>query len=274
MFGQILPQHQRGCVLLDRYQILERINAGGMGRLYLALDQRNHAARVAIKENTDLDPDAADRLLEEISFLRCLIHPGLPRLVDRFIEPDGRLYVVMSYVPGRNLEQVRNVRRVSEFEAVRWLVRACEILTYMHTWVDQQSGKRRPVIHQDVKPANLILSEPHGDLVLVDLGIACYAHRRPKGTSRGYSPPEQCRDDGIIEPRSDIFSAGATLLYLLTGDNPPSVERGGWDDELGRLIATASAKPRLRAVIRQAMQPVIEARYPTADHMRTALLEC
>lgn len=266
--------HSPGAILAGRYRVIRRIGKGGMGQLYLAEDRRNGAAWVAVKESTDPRPDAASRLIDEVGFLERLRNPGLPRYIDRFAAQDGRVYVVMEFVPGRNLSEIRSSQPVGETQSIRWVVRICEILTYLHTWTDPRTDRNCPIVHQDIKPANVIIRAPRGTLVLVDLGIACYSHHRSKGMSEGYSPPEQCCDDGLVEPRSDIFSTGATLLYLLTGEDPPSVERNDWSKELHRLIVNTSAKPRLRAVVQQAMQPAIEARYLTAEHMRTALLEC
>ncbi len=244
-----------------------------MGRVYLAQDLRRRSALVAIKECTRSTEDAAGRLLSEVSFLERLSHPSLPRLVDRFVEPDGRPYLVMTFVSGQNLGMLRIQRTVSEREAVRWACELCEVLSYLHAWVDPLTGILRPIVHQDVKPANLILPPLGQSLVLVDLGLASFAHQPPGGATKGYSPPEQLRNTSLVDARTDIFAAGSTLLFLLTGQDPPDPGRNNWRGERELAIQRATPNRELQWIVRTATEYQPDKRFSTARSLLVALQE-
>lgn len=266
-----LPPHASGYVLHEHYRILRRIGGGGFGQVYQALDTW-HGVFVAVKESTDPRPDAPQRLLDEIALLARLDHPGLPKLLDRFAEPDGRFYLVMTFIPGLNLREIRCAGPVTATQAVGWLVMLCEVLNYLHHDADRAARCPRPIIHQDVKPENLIPQSPFPRLVLVDLGIAGYAGQVAKGISRCYAPPEQYQAHRGGEPTLDVFAAGATLLYLLTGEDPPDWELNAWERRRAAQIAQATDDAALRAVLTTATATRPEQRYPTAAAMRAALL--
>lgn len=268
------PGHQPRDVVGGRYRIVRRIGQGGMGRVYVAEDLRRNCEWVAVKENIDQASDARERVLDEIAILLGCDHPGLPRFISRFAEADGRLYLVMSYIRGINLDTVRAREVVDERAAIAWIARLCEILTYLHTMTDPRTGRLRPIAHRDVKPGNIILRGLPADVVLVDFGIACRAEERRAGCSSGYSPPEQWDENAPADPRSDIFSAGATLLYLLTACEPPDNRRTNWTAELTDLVAAAVANPSLRRVILRAMQHDPAHRYPSAEALAGDLLKC
>lgn len=268
------PAHSAGHVLRDRYRIIRKIGAGGMGRVYLAENTCRNCEWVAVKENIDQAQDAREHLLQEIEILLHCSHPGLPKFIDRFAEADGRLYLVMSYIPGRNLDMLRAAQPVDEAHAVAWLARLCEILTYLHHLTDAATGAARPIAHRDVKPGNVILRRLPADIVLVDFGIACPARRHNPGSSSGYSPPEQRDRNAPADLRCDIFSAGATLLYLLTGDEPPDNQLSDWTDQLARQLRAAPMSQSAREIVARAMQREPRDRYPSAEALRADLLKC
>ncbi|MEJ2212058.1 MAG: protein kinase, partial [Anaerolineae bacterium] len=156
---------QPGTVLRERYEILGLIDQGGMGAVYKAADVRLPGRLCAVKEILPVPGIGAEALaqarrqfLEEASTLARLDHPGLPKVSDYFTldldgAPAGRDYLVMDYVPGRNLEQVaqearRQGRFLDEEEVLRWTDQLCAALEYLHT-------QEPPVLHRDVKPANI-----------------------------------------------------------------------------------------------------------------------
>jgi serine/threonine-protein kinase len=216
-------------VVHDRYRILAHVGHGGLGTVYQVADILYGKGNIyALKELIDQSPGARKQFELESQWLQSLDHNHIPKVREHF-EWRRRLYLVMDFVDGENLEQklMRLAGRpFSEEQSLRWIMPVCEVLQYLHTRVP-------PILHRDVKPSNIIVT-PGGHVVLVDLGIA-KAHLpganltatfvRKAGTE-GYAPPEQYTTTGQAGPWSDVYSLGATLYQLLTGRVPPTaVER-------------------------------------------------
>ena len=209
-----------GTVLQRRYAIQRLLGGGGMGMVYLAHDQRLSNRPCAIKEMVDhfIDPqqriEANDYFAREADTLAQLKHSAIPAISDRF-DHQNRHYLVMEYVEGRNLEEEFAVRGgpLPEGLVIDIARQLCDVLAYLH-------GLVPPVIYRDMKPSNVMLTEK-GRVVLVDFGIARLFKAARKGTmigTLGFAPPEQYQ--GIADPRSDIYSLGATLHYIVTGRDP------------------------------------------------------
>src|SRR5271169_6206666 len=211
---------EAGTVLQGRYQIERLLGGGGMGMVYLAHDQRLANRACAVKEMVDhfIDPqqriEANDYFAREADTLAQLKHSAIPAISDRF-DDQNRHYLVMEYVEGRNLEEEIAVRGgpLPEGLVIDVARQLCDVLGYLH-------GLVPPVVYRDMKPSNVMLTEK-GRVVLVDFGIARLFKAARKGTmigTLGFAPPEQYQ--GIADPRSDIYSLGATLHYVLTGRDP------------------------------------------------------
>jgi serine/threonine protein kinase len=209
-----------GTVLQRRYAIARLIGGGGMGMVYLAHDQRLSNRPCAIKEMVDhfIDPqqrvEANDYFAREADTLAQLKHPAIPAISDRF-DDQNRHYLVMEYVEGRNLEEEFAVRGgpLPEGLVIDIARQLCDVLAYLH-------GLVPPVVYRDMKPSNVMMTEK-GRVVLVDFGIARLFKAARKGTmigTLGFAPPEQYQ--GVADPRSDIYSLGATLHYVVTGRDP------------------------------------------------------
>ncbi len=208
-----------------RYRIQERLSQGGMGTVYLGIDRNLDNRVIAIKENSDTSPETQQQFRREAAVLARLTHPNLPRVTDYFIEPSGRQYLVMDYVPGDDLRQIQAERKgpLSEAEALGWLEPVMDALAYMHGWINPETGQPSPIIHRDIKPPN-IKRTPNGRTVLVDFGLAKLQIGEgtlvgARAVTPGYSPLEQYA--GGTDLRSDIYALGATLYALLTGVKPP-----------------------------------------------------
>ena len=209
-----------GVVLQQRYRIERLLGGGGMGMVYLAHDQRLSNRPCAIKEMVDHFIDAQQRLeaneyfAREADTLAQLKHSAIPAISDRF-DQQNRHYLVMEYVEGRNLEEELALRGgpLPESLVIDIARQLCDVLAYLH-------GLQPPIIYRDVKPSNVMLTG-NGRVVLVDFGIARLFKAQRKGTmigTLGFAPPEQYQ--GIADPRSDLYSLGATLHYILTGRDP------------------------------------------------------
>jgi serine/threonine protein kinase len=209
-----------GTVLQGRYAIDRLVGGGGMGMVYLARDQRLANRPCAIKEMVDHFIDQAQRIeaneyfAREADTLAQLKHQAIPAITDRF-DDQNRHYLVMEYVEGRNLEEEMAARGgpLPEGLIIDVARQLCDVLAYLH-------GHEPPVIYRDMKPSNVMLT-PKGRVVLIDFGIARLFKGARKGTmigTLGFAPPEQYQ--GNVDPRSDIYSLGATLHFALTGRDP------------------------------------------------------
>ncbi len=221
-----------GALLRDRYEILDLVGQGGMGAVYKAGDRRLRGRVCAVKEilpelasAPGMESQAHEQFYREASVLAQLDHPNLPKVSD-FFEQDGREYLVMDFVPGQDLRQlVEEARRresfLSEETVLAWAAQMCDALEYLHT-------QDPPVLHRDIKPSNIKLT-PRGVVKLVDFGLVKLLQPDESRTvtvvqGRGtvaYTPLEQYGGDtGHTDVRTDIYSLGATLYHLLTGQPP------------------------------------------------------
>jgi len=266
-----------GQVINNRYRIARLLGQGGMGAVYRAWDL-NLNIPVALKEmipQPGLDSHSLAELRaqfqREARVLASISHPNLPRVSDYF-EWGGNAYLVMDFVEGENLEQlISRQGQLPEAQVVAWAGQLLDALATCHA---------RGIIHRDVKPQNIII-RPNGQAVLVDFGLVkMWDPRHPQtqyivrgmGT-REYASPEHFHLSGHhTEPRSDLYSLGATLFHALTGQEPPSaIERT--TDSLSCSLQNLEryAHPHVGEAIRRAMSLDLNQRFATATEMRAAL---
>ena len=253
-----------------RYNLLRYVACGGMGSVWLAEDTVLKR-RVALKV-LDLAAPADDfdvRLLREARILAVLEHPGIVPVHDAGTLADGRAFCCMKYVQGQTLAQ--HIATLNLPDRLRLLERIAEPLDFAHA---------HGFIHRDLKPDNVMIGA-FGEVLVMDWGLAKVAVTsleageteiatavQPTQNSlrvtgqgsvlgtRGYMSPEQARGDIEVDPRSDIFSLGAILTFMLTGSAP------------GELPAASGSVPRpLRAICEKAMAADPNARYQSAREM-------
>ena len=220
-----------GEVLKNRYKIRHIIGQGGMGCIYLADDLRLEGRACALKEvehdrtlPADVLKQAREQFFREATVLARLDHPNLPKVSD-FFSSGGRDYLVMDFVPGKDLrilmsEAQSKGKFLPEREVLAWASQLADALTYMHS-------QTPPILHRDIKPGNLKLT-PSGLLKLVDFGLVkilaldevTITILQGRGTAL-YTPLEQYGGDtGHTDARSDVYAFGATLYHLLTNSKP------------------------------------------------------
>lgn len=210
-------------LLKQRYFIIDELGRGGMGVLYKARDIQLGGRLVAVKEMSqdELRPDqivaASQAFEQEALMLAHLMHPHLPSIHEHFAEA-GCWYLVMEFIDGQALEDYRRAQggKLLVEEVLDSGMQLCSVLDYLHT--------RQPsIIFRDLKPRN-IMRTPDGHLYLIDFGIARHFKRdQARDTaiaySKGYAAPEQYGETQTTA-RSDIYSLGATLHHLLSGNHP------------------------------------------------------
>lgn len=265
-------------ILQDRYRIIRQLGQGGMGAVYEAVDLRLDTT-VALKETLFTDEKLRKQFEREARLLARLHHQALPRVSDHFNEGDGQ-FLVMQYVAGDDLFEMQNARKgpFPQAEVLLWGDQLCDALEYLHSQDPQ-------IIHRDIKPQNLKLSE-RGQIVLLDFGLAkgsagtmsvVTASASIFGYTPNYAPLEQIQGQGT-DTRSDIYSLAATLYHLLTNIKPP--------DALSRASAMVNSQPDplqpahtvapqvsagVANVLNRAMSQKRDDRYPSAQSMREAL---
>jgi len=210
---------QVSSALADRYRIESEIGRGGMATVFLAEDLKHHR-QVAIKV---LHPDlaatlGANRFLREIEITARLSHPLILPLLDSG-EVAGHLYYVMPFVSGPSLRDRLSDDRPPAVDEILFITgQVASALDYAH---------RQGVIHRDVKPENVLLSEGHS--IVADFGVAgaiasAGASRITRGGvpvgTPGYMSPEQAAGSTNISPRTDVFGLGCLVYEALVGETP------------------------------------------------------
>ncbi|OJT23621.1 hypothetical protein BO221_16615 [Archangium sp. Cb G35] len=237
------------------------------GRLYLALDAGGRS--VAIKELVFAhapDAEKVEAFERESRLLEALSHPNIPRLHASFTEGEGaqaRFYLVQDYVSGESLAARLEHHRFDEAEARKIAREVLRILGFLHS-------RQPPVLHRDVKPANLIRRED-GHIVLVDFGSARAlrdgrTHEATLNGTFGYMAPEQL--GGSVSPASDLYALGASLLHLLGRRPPETLLSGDWELAFTREIHVSA---RFQAFLRKLVARRPEDRFPSAADALLAL---
>jgi serine/threonine protein kinase len=261
-----------------RYVLLNRVGRGGMGVVYAARDDKL-GRRVALKvlDAPERSGELARRLIREAQVLATLEHPGIVPVHDVGTLQDGRVFYTMKLVDGQRLDKyIETVPSVPD--RLRLFLRICETLAFAHA---------RGVLHRDVNPANVMIG-PFGEVLVLDWGLAKILRaatpsngaRDSEGTighrntvsalpnqsdttehtavtglgavmgTPGYMSPEQARgDNDTLDERSDIFSLGALLRFLLKKVSPESPP------------PSAPIDKSLEAICGKALQPLPENRY-------------
>ena len=268
-----------------RYKILRIIGQGGMGNIYLAEDLRLEGRQCALKEvehdrslPEEMLRQARDQFQREATVLARLDHPNLPKVSDYF-SIGTRDYLVMDYVPGKDLRTLMQDARKSdtflaEHDVLDWASQLADALSYLH-------NQEPPILHRDIKPGNLKVT-PNNLLKLVDFGLVKLAEPgevtitilQGRGTAL-YTPLEQYGgDSGHTDARSDIYSFGATLYHILTNQQPEDARERFLHPEsmvLPRQINPAISMRTERAIL-WAMGLHPDERPQTVEEFRQSLL--
>lgn len=256
----------KGALLNQKYSVLDYLGMGGQGTAYLA-EESQTKQKVVLKEfilpvyvDANVRRQALKSFENEARILKTLDHRNVVKLLDFFVA-DQRAYLVLEFVDGPSLKSL--VQKAGPLPSARvseLALQLCDALTHLH----HQSP---PVVHRDVSPDNLILSSD-GILKLVDFNVA---HQSAGGNltavvgKQAYMPPEQFR--GEPGPQSDIYAAGATLFYLLTGQEPEAISVSH------PMFVLDEVDPGIDAVVAKATAIDLSQRYPSAELMKKDLCQ-
>jgi serine/threonine protein kinase len=230
--------------IIGQYRIVRKIGAGGMGAVYLAehtLVGRRAAIKVLLPE-LSVRRGIVTRFFNEARAMTAIPDPGIVQMFDVGFHTDGSAYIVMELLEGETLERRRKrLGRLLLGDALRITRQVAGSLATAH---------ERGVIHRDLKPDNIFMVRD-GEAMsgerpkVLDFGIAKLSgdderQRTMTGAMMGtpvYMSPEQCRGAGHVDHRSDIYSLGCVLFYLVTG-RPPFDRHG-----IGELISAHMNDP-------------------------------
>ncbi|CAN5547405.1 hypothetical protein BH09MYX1_BH09MYX1_60580 [soil metagenome] len=284
MAGSPLQARARGRVgsmLKDKWQLESLLGVGGTAAVYAATHRNGKRAAIKILHHElSGNEELVGRFLREGYVANKLEHPGAVSVLDDDRADDGSVFLVMELFEGYSLERHTrtNAERLTIEQVVRIGDEVLDVLAIAHT---------KGVIHRDIKPANLFLTR-EGKLKVLDFGIARLREGNDdvSATQTGaaigtpaFMPPEQARGRwDSVDARTDIWSVGATLFALLTGDRPRRAETV--NEEL--LLAMTQPVPKLAtaaphvpagvaAVVDRAVAFEMNDRYPDARAMQLAL---
>jgi serine/threonine-protein kinase len=263
---------------IGRYVVEELVGVGGMGQIYRAHDPvlRRTVAIKLISTKLMSGADRADyikRFRREAEAAARCAHPNIVAVYD-FALHEEQPYLAMEFVSGRSLRQILDDAPVMEVpDAIAVMLQVLDALTSAH---------EQGVIHQDIKPGNIMLTAEQR-VKVGDFGISKLMNVETTtvfstiGTP-SYMSPEQCRGDDVVDGRSDIFSVGATLFEMVAGErafqgrNVTEVSRRIQNDSLPLLPAhVRNAAPRLQLVLERAMGKHPADRFDTGADMAEAL---
>lgn len=213
---------------LGKYEIVRHIATGGMGSVYRAIDTETGevVALKILRENLAARPVLIERFRREARNAAKLIHPNIVTLRD-WGEIDGIYFLAMEFIEGIELDKlIAQRQKLTPEEGLGFTFQAAKALDH---------ASRQGIVHRDIKPSNFLLTRVNDRHVvkLLDFGLARadndedYRVTRA-GTTVGtidYLAPEQARDSGSADVRSDIYSLGCTLYHMLAG-HPPFPEGG------------------------------------------------
>ncbi len=269
--GQPIVEEEK---FIGSYQILRTLGRGGMGITYLVWDKNKTnqgAPSLSVLKEMKADmirvPKARELFEREARVLKSLAHPNIPKYYDFFVE-NNRKYLVMELIHGQNLEDlIRQRGAINSERAIEWMIQLCLVLDYLH-------NLQPPLIHRDVKPANLILRNLDGRLMLLDFGAV-----KELGTSlntrigvEGYSAPEQYSGKPCVQ--SDIYGVGTTIVFLLTGKTPMQYYRYEKNKYEIDIASIPNLSDKLGDVIRKACQPNPSDRHQSAKELLESLRAC
>ena len=251
--------------LTDTYEIQERLGAGGGGIVYKAYHKRLRKEVVLKQIRNKSISMSVNR--QEVDILKNLNHSYLPQVFD-FLDVDGEIYTVMSYIPGKSFQQLmKEGYHFSQNQLIRWGMQICSALNYLHS-------QKPPIIHGDIKPANIML-KPDGNICLIDFNVSFFLDENAiLGYTDGYTSPEQyiialssqsaecLPQHSHIDEKTDIYSVGATFYNLTTGEKVKNYQK-----KIDYDLVVAKMSEAFAQVIQKATQIQPQERYQTAFEM-------
>lgn len=257
-------------VLKNKYNIEKKLQESKLGKTFLAKsDDINTFYIIKTVKINKFQPDKQISIIQnEAQVLSNLKHTNIPKLIDIFTEEDDKninIYLVQEYIKGENLQQlIDKGQKFSEKEVISIAIKICDILNYIHSFSPS-------IIHQDIKPANIIMSE-NNQIYLIDFGAVKQKilSGENEGLStiigtQGYMSIEQF--EGKSVSGSDIYSLGLTMLGLITGKHPLSLDKTGLVFDFKNINISKD----LKKIVIKMTDPDWKKRYLTSNELKEEL---
>ncbi|MBR2766236.1 MAG: tetratricopeptide repeat protein [Blautia sp.] len=262
----------------EKYEIIGQIGEGGGGIIYKAYHRGLRKFVVLKMIKGGFRKGIGSRI--EVDILKNLKHPNLPQVYD-FLTINGNLYTVMDFIPGKSFKEYLDQGcRFGQDEVLEWMTELAQTLDYLHT-------RKRPIIHCDIKPGNIML-QPDNRICLIDFNVSAGAEGNSvvTGYTRAYAPPEQVwavtynrtQPDPAkwmgIDGRSDIYSLGASIYHMLSGVYPAG--HGSRNDgKKEPIVPIRKVVPGIRRdfaeIIMKCLEEDLDKRYQSARELVEAL---
>ena len=266
-----------GDIIDGRYKILEEIGHGGMATVYLAMDielKSNWVLKEIRRAKNESKYEKALREARLMSEFKCR---GIPIIVNIIEHESGQIaYIVMEYLPGKSLQDIMLERgsALPENFVIDAAIAVCDILNYLHT-------SDPPIIHRDIKPANIVYVESDNSFWLLDFGEAkkltkeTYRDEKATGTLEFMAPEqmsERMNGRQVSNQLSDIFSLGASIFYMVTGQI--STQSTISKQYYSILDIDNTVSPTLSRIVSKAMEIMPTSRYHDVVEFKADLVEC
>jgi serine/threonine-protein kinase len=200
------------------YRIIRKVGSGGIGTVYLVERMVGGVVQRAALKVLSLHaagPAFAERFAREQNILASLDHPNITRMLDAGVGEGGQPYLLMEYVDGEQLDQFCDERRLGIIPRLKLFLEACEAVSHAH---------RNLVVHLDLKPSNILVTQGEGAIKLLDFGTSKLIQPDSLLTATvmatpAYASPEHLRNEAVTTA-CDVYSLGVILFELLSGRRP------------------------------------------------------
>lgn len=272
------------------YELVRKLGQGATSEVWLALLTAGGVCQQVVLKRRPEEPGELPQIDEELEVGRRLQHENIIRTYGS-VQIDDRACLVLEYVEGRSVKELlaearsRGTKALDAKLSCHVVAAVADALAHAHELTDGD-GQRVAIVHRDVKPSNLMVAWS-GQVKLLDFGVAKskLAGRdetrvgKAKGTC-GYQSPEQVRNEGPLDGRSDLFSLGIVLVELLTGKRPFAVESEfGTEEKIAQCeasdveAATEQIAPGLREICRRALAKDPANRFQSGGELSRELRE-
>jgi serine/threonine protein kinase len=267
---------------IGEYLVLNQIAEHGQGIVYRVNHPHlNRQAVIKVSKNL-ADENLKQMLVQEGQALAKLDHPNLARIYDLVFDQQNPCLVI-EHIEGQNLAECLSSKRFTTTQTVSTVERILDALSYVH---------HRGIIHRDLKPANVIVQAESGEPKIIDFGLAkasaTYLQSDQAGTSGGtlaYMPPEQAKsmmgENLACDSRSDLFSVGAILFEMLTGEKiyrasnqKEAIQLAAKGDIDFQKLEASQISPQLKQICQTSLQKEPDQRFQSAEEFANELKSC